>query len=62
MKLEGVTCLRYHKGVDGLGTCDDKCQWWVEGTPCPYWFEESTYQRIKGIWINSSSVSRDKVK
>lgn len=37
-KVENVKCFRYHRGVDGLGTCDDGCQWFVSGAECPYWY------------------------
>lgn len=31
----GYDCTAYFAG-DGLGNCDDECQWWVEGgRPCP---------------------------
>lgn len=26
----GYECTAYFKGIDGLGTCDDECQWWIE--------------------------------
>jgi len=31
----GYECTCYFKGIDGLGTCDDDCQWWTkEGCAC----------------------------
>jgi len=31
----GYECTSYFKGVDGLGSCDDECQWWIkEGCVC----------------------------
>lgn len=31
----GYECTAYFKGIDGLGTCDDGCQWWIkDGCVC----------------------------
>jgi coenzyme F420-reducing hydrogenase delta subunit len=31
----GWICTAYFKGIDGKGTCDDKCQWYhKDGCPC----------------------------
>jgi len=37
MIIEGRTCYCYFRGKDGLGTCDDGCQWFVKDVFCPYW-------------------------
>jgi len=29
-----MKCEAYFKGIDGLGTCDTKCQWYNEDCPC----------------------------
>jgi len=31
----GYECTAYFCGIDGLGTCDDRCQWWREEQGCP---------------------------
>lgn len=28
MSKTGYECTAYFRGIDGLGTCDDNCQWW----------------------------------
>jgi len=34
MKTEYI-CTTYFQGIDGLGACDDKCQWWrKDGCVC----------------------------
>ncbi len=30
----GYECTNYFRGIDGLGNCDDECQWWHGGL-CP---------------------------
>ena len=35
--IEGRTCYAYFRGKDGCGTCDDRCQWYSSGEPCPMW-------------------------
>ncbi len=30
----GYECTSYFRGINGLGDCDDKCQWWHDGA-CP---------------------------
>jgi len=30
----GHECTAYFRGIDGLGSCDNKCQWWHNGA-CP---------------------------
>lgn len=30
----GYECTAYFKGIDGLGNCNDECQWWHDGA-CP---------------------------
>ena len=46
-------CTAYFKGKDGLGTCDDECQWFnKEGCACgkgsKLWDEEKHYtKRLK---------------
>jgi len=31
----GYECTCYFKGIDGLGNCDDECQWWIkDGCVC----------------------------
>jgi hypothetical protein len=37
MKIEGKKCYAYFKGRDGLGTCDNGCQWYIKGTDCINW-------------------------
>lgn len=32
MKTKRV-CMAYFKGIDGMGTCDDGCQWWTRDCP-----------------------------
>ena len=34
MKVKNQICNAYFKGIDGLGTCDDKCQWESKDCPC----------------------------
>lgn len=31
----GYECTNYFLGIDGLGTCDDGCQWWSDKDGCP---------------------------
>jgi len=31
----GFICTAYFKGIDGLGKCDDCCQWWSKEYECP---------------------------
>ena len=34
-KVEGIECTNYFRGIDGLGTCDTKCQWYIpDKCPC----------------------------
>jgi len=37
-------CTNYFKGIDGLGNCDKRCQWWVE-PECP-WIEEEKWKQL----------------
>ena len=48
-------CTAYFKGIDGLGSCDDECQWWHNGAcPCAKgskeWDGKNTIQKTKKRW------------
>lgn len=43
VKIEGYKCLAYFRGSDGCGTCDTECQWYVEGSSCPWWLTEEEW-------------------
>jgi len=35
MSTTKYECTAYFKGIDGLGNCDDGCQWWTkDGCVC----------------------------
>ena len=34
-KVDGVECTNYFRGIDGRGTCDTECQWYVGKDKCP---------------------------
>jgi hypothetical protein len=59
--IQGKHCLTYFRGKDGLGTCDDGCQWFVKGVDCPYWFTEEEYQVRKkaGQWNKALTVGME---
>ena len=56
MKIEGVKCLRYHRGIDGEGTCDTECQWFVEGYACPFWISEEEWKRDRELWREGMTI------
>ena len=42
--IQGHKCFAYFGGKDGEGTCDTECQWFLEGSDCPWWFTEDQYE------------------
>ena len=56
-EVRGVTCTRYHGGIDGEGTCDTRCQWWVTGYACPYWVDdEADYEIDEARWNKGITI------
>lgn len=37
-------CYAYFRGSDGLGTCDNQCQWYKEGFDCPMWIPRDLWE------------------
>jgi len=44
MKIKRQICGTYFGGIDGFGTCDTKCQWYVKNHLCP----SSVKAKLKG--------------
>jgi len=34
-EVAGVECTNYFRGIDGRGTCDTECQWFIGKEKCP---------------------------
>ena len=32
----GYECTGTFHGIDGMGTCDNECQWWSKKNGCPF--------------------------
>lgn len=48
----GYECTAYFSGIDGMGICDDRCQWWKAAPgkcPCAkgskYWDGKEHYTK-----------------
>ena len=33
-EVKGIECTAYFRGIDGLGTCDTECQWFINVAKC----------------------------
>jgi hypothetical protein len=49
MKIKRQKCGAYFRGIDGLGTCDTKCQWYRLKLLCPNSEEAIRKDKIKEI-------------
>ena len=54
--VRGIECSRYHRGIDGNGTCDTRCQWWVKGHACPFWVGEEEWEANKERWNKGITI------
>lgn len=57
-EVQGVECTRYHRGIDGEGTCDTRCQWSREGYACPFWVDEVEWEANKDKWNAGITIEK----
>jgi len=55
-EVRDVKCTRYHRGIDGKGTCDTRCQWWTDGYACPYWVSEEEWEANEDRWKKGYTI------
>lgn len=55
-EVKGVICYRYYRGIDGRGTCDTDCQWWIDGFACPFWVDEEEWEEKQDRWQKGITI------